>query len=354
VHSAVSLFSGCGGLDLGVARAGFSIAASTDSWDLACESHKQNGLSTKTVCKDVRTVTGDDLTRSLDGEQLDLLFGGPPCPPYSKSRFYRTEKPRALEDPTADTLHEFLRLVRELKPRAFLLENVPGIAFSVHREALELIQSTAASNGYKTNWAVLNAADYGVPQIRHRFILVGWRTPSPVFRFPAPSHSAEITLLSGMSHLTPWTCAGEAFAGLPDEDTSVGHKAGGKHADLLRIVPPGDNYLFFTRERGYAEPIFKWRSRYWSFLLKLSPDRPSWTIQARRSNNMGPFHWENRILTIAEVRRLQTFPDHFVTVGKIEDQWRQIGNAVPPLLGQAVAVAIREQLLDVEWDQKSA
>jgi DNA (cytosine-5)-methyltransferase 1 len=123
-----------------------------------------------------------------------------------------------------------------------------------------------------------------------------------------------------------------------------GHFAGGQAHELLRGIPPGDNYLFYTKERGHPEPCFKWRSRYWSYLLKLSPDMPSWTIQARRSNNMGPFHWRNRILRMSEIKRLQTFPDKFQLSGTVEQQWRQIGNAVPPLLAQRFGEAIKEHL----------
>ena len=93
--------------------------------------------------------------------------------------------------------------------------------------------------------------------------------------------------------------------------------------------------IFFTKERGYKTK-FKWRSRYWSFLLKLSPNRPSWTIQASHSNNMGPFHWKNRFLRIQEIKR-STFPDNFKILGNYKEQWRQIGNAVPPLLSSTIA-----------------
>jgi DNA (cytosine-5)-methyltransferase 1 len=119
--------------------------------------------------------------------------------------------------------------------------------------------------------------------------------------------------------------------------------AGSKHHDLLKLVPPGDNYLYFTAERGYPNPIFKWRSRYWSFLLKLSPDKPSWTIQASFSNNMGPFHWKNRFLRISEIKRIQTFPDEYEFCGSFREQWRQIGNAVPVLLAKEIATAINNQ-----------
>ena len=120
-------------------------------------------------------------------------------------------------------------------------------------------------------------------------------------------------------------------------------RAGSKHKHLLELVPPGENYLFFTKERGHASPKFVWRSRYWSFLLKLSPHRPSWTIQANHSNNMGPFHWKNRYLRISEIKRLQTFDDHYEIAGDYRTQWKQVGNAVPPELARVIASAIREQ-----------
>ena len=120
-------------------------------------------------------------------------------------------------------------------------------------------------------------------------------------------------------------------------------QAGSKHKDLLKLIPPGENYLYFTAEKGYPAPIFKWRSRYWSFLLKLSPNKPSWTIQASRSNNMGPFHWKNRFLRIQEIRRIQSFDDDYTMVGSFKDQWRQIGNAVPPLLAYVIANQIKNQ-----------
>jgi DNA (cytosine-5)-methyltransferase 1 len=111
----------------------------------------------------------------------------------------------------------------------------------------------------------------------------------------------------------------------------------GKWAHLLPEVPPGDNYLHFTAERGHANPIFKWRSRYWSFLLKLDPSRPSPTIQAHPGPNVGPLHWDNRRLRVPELKRLFTFPDEFEFVGRRASVQAQIGNSVAPQLAQRVA-----------------
>jgi DNA (cytosine-5)-methyltransferase 1 len=340
----VSLFSGCGGLDLGIQNAGFEIVFASDSNSLCAESHKANFNAGNFVLSPVEDITEEHLSVAA-AEPIDLLVGGPPCPPFSKSRFYRTEKPRALDDPVADaTLNGYLRILRLLLPRAFLLENVPGLRYKVHAEALNHIEAEAIALGYETNWAVLNAADYGVPQIRERFFMIGSREGR--VEMPEPSHSkdAGATLL-GQS-LLPWRTAGEVLADLDTEENAddEGHFAGGQYHDLLRQIPPGDNYLYFTAKRGHPNPVWEWRSRYWSFLLKLSPDMPSWTIQARRSNNMGPFHWRNRILRISEVKRLQTLPDEWFLPGGVEDQWRQVGNAVPPVLAEALGRAIATHL----------
>ena len=120
-------------------------------------------------------------------------------------------------------------------------------------------------------------------------------------------------------------------------------KPGGKDNRLLRLIPPGDNYLFFTEKRGCKNPVFKWKSRYWTFLLKLSPNRPSWTIQASFSHNQGPFHWKNRFLRIEELKRLQTIPDSYKLHGDFKQQWKQVGNAFPTLLAKIIAKEILQK-----------
>lgn len=341
----LSLFSGCGGLDLGFEQAGFRCVGATDLEPMASESFRENFPGVPFWQGNVIDLTSERIVETFPDTQfgLDLLIGGPPCPPFSKSRFYRKEKPRALDDPTGkDTIEGYLRVLSDTRPRAFLLENVRGLAYKVHADALHHILDVARELGYKTSHKVLNAADFGVPQIRERFFVVGMKDYE--FTFPAPTHTKEPDLLS---ELKPWVPAGQVLNDLDTDENAndKGHFAGGQHHELLRLVPPGDNYLFFTKERGHPKPKFVWRSRYWSFLLKLSPDMPAWTIQARRSNNMGPFHWRNRILRVEEIKRLQTFPDDFILRGTIEQQWRQVGNAVPPLLARVVAAEVKRILL---------
>ena len=341
----MSLFSGCGGLDVGIEAAGFRVAVASDADETCAETYRQNFNGVPYVVGKIGNVSTEDLLAAgnLRRGEVDLLVGGPPCPAFSKSRFYRTEKPRALDDPVAaETIGGYLRVLKDVRPRAFLLENVKGLAYGVHREALDHIIATATELGYSASWQVVNAADYGVPQIRERCLVLG--SLNGTVQAPQPTHAKVPGVLG--AQFSPWVTAGDALRDLDTEDNASdeGHFAGGAHHELLCGVPPGDNYLFYTEERGHPAPTFKWRSRYWSFLLKLSPEMPSWTIQARRSNNMGPFHWRSRILRIAEVKRLQTFPDAFELAGNIEKQWRQIGNAVPPLLAARFARELLKHL----------
>jgi DNA (cytosine-5)-methyltransferase 1 len=344
----ISLFSGCGGLDLGLHKAGFQTVLATDAEALCAETWRQSMPSTPFLVGRIGALSRSDIKAALGGSigDIDLIAGGPPCPPFSKSRFYRKEMPRALDDPNGwETVDGYLNMLDWVRPRAFILENVKGLAYKVHADALETIVTRAERLGYTVTTGVLNSANHGVPQIRERFFVVG--SLGSRIELPKPTHSSDPT-----SGLLPWTTAGSVLSDLDTEENAgdEGHFAGGKHHGLLRQIPPGDNYLFFTEKRGHPEPVFKWRGRYWSFLLKLSPGLPSWTIQARRSNNMGPFHWRNRILRVSEIKRLQTFPDAFDLAGTTEKQWRQIGNAVPPLLatavGRSVAKAISGQCLD--------
>lgn len=341
----LSLFSGCGGLDLGLHRAGFQTVLATDSEPLCATTYRAHFPKVPFVVQRMGQLTRATLLEHLGANagQLDLVCGGPPCPPFSKSRFYRKDMPRALEDPNGwETVNGYLDVLDWFRPRAFILENVKGLAYKIHQDALETIIDRSEKLGYKTRWAVLNAADYGVPQIRERCFVVG--ALDGYVDFPSPTHSQRA---DGVA-LSPWVTAGDVLNQLDTEEKAcdAGHFAGGQHHKLLKEVPPGSNYLHFTAERGHPSPIFKWRSRYWSFLLKLSPELPSWTIQARRSNNMGPFHWRNRILRIDEIKRLQTFPDDFVLGGTIEQQWRQIGNAVPPALAEVVGRAVAAHLTE--------
>jgi len=336
----VSIFSGVGGIDFGFESAGFQTVFAADIWNKACESLKENLSDCEVICDDIANIDFKKIKESY--VEIDGLLGGPPCPPFSKSRFYRKEKERGINDIDGyTTVLNYFKVVEELNPKFFFFENVHGFVFKPHKAALELVEQESERLGYKIFHDVVNAADFGIAQTRQRFICIGIKKELEDFKYPIPTHSNPNKIVEGTK---PWVTCGDILSDidfdLPEDEKM---QAGSKHKDLLKLVPPGDNYLYFTKKRGYSDPIFKWRSRYWSFLLKLSPERPSWTIQASHSNNMGPFHWKNRFLRIQEIKRIQSFEDKHIFVGSFRDQWRQVGNAVPPKLANVFAKQIKQQ-----------
>lgn len=336
----VSLFSGVGGIDCGFHRAGFKTVFATDIWDVSCNSLKENFPDSEVLTEDIKNINFEEIRRKY--KKIDGLVGGPPCPSFSKSRFYRTEKDRGIDDANGLlTVANYFRAVEELNPKFFFFENVHGFIYKPHQSALEFVNSESRRLGYKIFHTVVNTADFGIPQTRERFICVGVKKSLRDFKLPNPTHASPT---SEENKIKAWVTSGDVLNDIDfDLPEDVQMEAGSKHKNLLKLVPPGDNYLFFTKERGHPKPQFEWRSRYWSFLLKLSPDRPSWTIQASHSNNMGPFHWKNRFLRIQEIKRIQSFTDEYVVLGSFRDQWRQIGNAVPPLLAYQFATEIKKQ-----------
>jgi DNA (cytosine-5)-methyltransferase 1 len=337
----VSIFSGVGGIDFGFEKAGFETVLFNDNWLPACNSISVNFPNSSVKCASIADVNFKSIKKQFG--PIDGLVGGPPCPPFSKSRFYLTKKNRGIDDEDGFlTLSNYFRALEELNPKFFFLENVHGFIFKPHASALEFLMSESERLGYKVFHSVVNAADFGVPQVRQRFVCIGIKKSMNDFIWPKTTH-VDPKLISSINK-KPWVSCGQAIGDLDyplPEDSKM--QAGSKHKDLLKLVPPGENYLYFTAERGHPKPVFKWRSRYWSFLLKLSKDRPSWTIQASHSNNMGPFHWNNRFLRISEIKRLQSFSDNVKLLGSFSDQWRLIGNAVPPLLAYSFAKSIMSQ-----------
>lgn len=332
----VSLFSGCGGLDLGFKKAGYHTIFATDNWQVACDTLIANKMADEVVCEDVRNINFESLRGNAD-----VIIGGPPCPPYSQTRHYLVNKENGFQDKKAGfAVPEFFRAIEEIQPKAFMFENVDGFMFKTHQEAMNFVKERSEELGYNISYRVVNAANFGVPQTRKRFICVGLKKGLGTFIFPDETHSE-----SGDNGLKKWVTCREAigdFDNITEEEEN--QRPGSKDYELFKLVPPGDNYLYFTEKRGCPDPKFKWKSRYWTFLLKLSPDRPSWTIQASQSNNQGPFHWKNRFLRIEEIKRIQTFDDDYILTGDSKDQWRQVGNAVPSTLASVIAKELLKYL----------
>lgn len=344
----ISLYSGAGGLDVGLEQAGYHVAVALDFDHDSCETLRANIPNSAILEGDIQKISTAEILEqgNLEYGEVDLLVGGPPCQPFSKSAFWNGSK--GLADPRAVTLHEYIRVLRETRPKAFILENVFGLLYKNNKDAFELLREGFGELGYEINWTVINTAWYGVPQIRQRLIILGSRVGR--LEFPRPTHvdpeaRAENPQLFD-DDLLPFVTAKQAFKGLRREWDEVPHElvVGGKWGHLLPNIPPGDNYLFYTERRNHPNPLFEWRSRFWSFLLKLSPDKPSWTIQAQPGPYVGPFHWENRRLTLGERKRIQTFPDSYIFVGKKGSVQKQIGNAVPCQLGKVLGEAVKSQI----------
>lgn len=346
----ISLFSGAGGLDYGLEAAGLHTAVALEMDHDCCETLRKSRPRWAVIEKSIFDVPTDEILEisRLKAGAVDLLVGGPPCQPFSKAGYWSRGDSLRLDDPRAHTLSAYMRIVKEALPRVFLLENVEGLAFAGKDEGLRLLKDQIADINRKTksHYApviqVVSAAEYGVPQQRERVIMVAARDGSK-FQFPEATHRASEDESS--SKLPTYRTAWDALADVspdPDEDLEVR----GKWFDLLPSIPEGSNYLHHT-ERGEGLPLFGWRRRYWSFLLKLAKNRPSWTIQAQPGPAIGPFHWSNRRLSVRELCRLQTFPDDVTITGGRTSQQRQLGNAVPSLLAEVLGRAIASQLLGV-------
>jgi DNA (cytosine-5)-methyltransferase 1 len=359
---AISLFTGAGGLDLGFEAAGFRTVAAVEQNEVARQTLLINrdaffpDLSADAIRADVVTLNVKELLAEAGVRpgEIDLLHGGPPCTPFSKSGYWLEYK-RLGADPKASLLDSYVDVLAEAQPRAFLMENVYALGYRNHNQPVfERFQQGVKDAGYTFDFKVVLAADHGVPQLRQRLICVGLRLdevdgdPSDwAFGWPAETHAGPHETRRGWDEqLLPHVSVGRALEGLSSEANppEEGEVADGTYSEELQAVPPGDNYLFWTEKRGHLAPRFEWRSRYWSFLLKLHPDRPSPTIQGQPGPWVGPFHWESRRLRVAELKRLMTFPDEFFVSGTRRDRQLQLGNAVPPSLARVLGEALARTL----------
>jgi DNA (cytosine-5)-methyltransferase 1 len=347
--TAISLFTGAGGLDLGFEAAGFRIAASVELDPDARQTIQGNRRHWGLLDQgDIHRLNPLQLleSRQLEPRRIDAVIAGPPCQPFSKSALWSKGSTDRLEDPRAKTFDPLLDIVEAALPRALVIENVKGFGSDNDvrikiKKRLEEVNRRYGTN-YQINMLLLNALDYGVPQRRERTFLVMFRDGND---FPEPpiTHMAETAhaQIEGVeAHRTAWDAIGD-LADVKEDNADLIPQ--GRWADLLPSVPEGSNYLHHT-SRGRGLPLFGWRTRYWSFLLKIAKNRPSWTLQAEPGPATGPFHWKSRQLSIHEMCRLQTFPDKYAIFGSYRSARRQIGNAVPPALAEAIARQIRNYL----------
>lgn len=353
--TALSLYTGVGGLDFGFEAAGFETVVAVEMDSVACRTLRLNRPEWRLLEGDINDISSQTIlqTAHLQPGDADVLIGGPPCQPFSKSSYWVNGDALRLDDPRADTLTGYLRVLRDTLPKTFLLENVYGLVYKNKDEGLkhllEGIEQINRETGtrYAVTWRMLNAANYGVPQIRERVFLIGSRDGT-VFQFPPPTHcdGVEDGLFETLEpYRTAWDAIGD-LSRMPNEPSLM---VGGKWGELLPTIPEGHNYLWHTN-RGGGSQIFGWRRRYWSFLLKLAKNMPSWTIQAQPGSAIGPFHWCNRKLSVQEMCRLQTFTEGLVFDCGRSNVQKMLGNAVPSLLSETLAREIRCQLLGDRTD----
>lgn len=333
----LSLFAGGGGLDLAFHDAGFEVVEMVEiepkyALTLARNAEPAGLLAgSRVVCGDIRDYQPDSALN------IEFIIGGPPCQTFSAAG-RRAAGVAGTSDARGTLFAEYVRVLRTLQPRGFLFENVYGLTGAQNGEAWADIQAAFRDAGYVIHSRILDAADYGVPQHRERLFIVGLRADQDrPFLFPFPTHGPD------SPGQQPYYTAGQAVAGADTQGAASG--LGGRYGALLNDIPPGLNYSFYTQELGHPFPVFSWRSKFSDFLYKADPDAPMRTLKAQGGQYTGPFSWENRLFTLAELKRLQTFPDAYELSGKQQAGIQQLGNSVPPQLGRMLALAIQEQLM---------
>lgn len=341
--TALDLFCGAGGFSWGLVAAGFDVLGAVDSWRVAADTYSKN-FGHPVVCENLAQLSGDQLRERLAiGEiELDLIAGGPPCQGFSIQRIGDDA------DDRNNLVLEFARLVLELRPRAFVMENVPGLLGTRGKPLVGAFQEKLIRGGYQVSVSRVNAADYGVPQMRRRVVFLGWqRDKVRTLSLPPTTHNAA-------SYRTVQDAIGDLKAPPADYSSCSSDplhrrmRLAPQNLARLSAIPPGGGMMDLPVElraachRNGADRI---GHRY--VYGRLAADRPAGTITARfDSFTRGKFAHpsESRNISLREGARLQTFPDSFEFVGTQEDIAAQIGNAVPPLLAKALAEQIGRDL----------
>jgi len=347
----VSLFSGGGGLDIASFMANVPVISSTD-FDKDCiETLKLNN----NIFEDTIIIPGDlaelpsslfkDIIENKANNKKIIVIGGAPCQPFSKAGYWvGNQSRRGIHDPRANLVNEYLRVVTDLQPDGFVFENVESLLHPSNKIIVEKFIEIIEESGYKYKIVKANALDYGVPQKRKRLFIIGTKGE---FESDEPKKThGDLNKING-TNLKPYVNVGSVLTGFEEDKYFEPYEVveGGTYADDLKEVPPGMNYKALTAWAGYPNPKFIADKRFWNFLLKLSPEKPSWTITAQPGPWVGPFHWDNRRLRVPEIAAIQSFPKDYKFFGSRRSIQKQIGNAVPPLMGKAMIDFVKESLI---------
>ena len=367
----ISLFCGAGGLDIGAKMAGANVVCCIDTDQDSLETIKLNHNENAPVIinGDVTNLTGIEILEACGQKKrdIDFIIGGPPCQSFSKNNYWTKSGQESLrrkkrmkataeadgrlfteklelpkkknrievqDDHRTNLVMEYARLIEEISPSGFLFENVNSILHPANKPFLQEFITFTENCGYKVRLLQLSSEEFGVAQIRKRVFVVGHKKRMP--DSPKMSHSS-LELLG----LKPIRGSKEAITKFKGAKFfEEGEVIEGRWAEFLPDIPPGMNYKALTSWAGYKNPIFEAETRFWNFLLKLHPDKPSWTIPSSPGPWIGPLHWDNRRLRSTEMAALQSFPEDYKFYGSRRSRIRQIGNAVPPLMAKAVIEAL--------------
>lgn len=350
--TAVELFAGAGGLSIGLEKAGIDVVIANEIMKDFAATLQANHPRTRVINDDIHKI---DFRAELDRlglKSVDVLSGGPPCQGFS------TIGSKNRQDPRNSLFYEYLRAVAETRPKYTIFENVSGFKRMYGGFAFTTLVKELKELGYETECRILNAADYGAPQVRCRTIVLGWRADLPRPVFPVPTHGVGkglkpyVTLMDAIGDL-PTLAAGQTVGAYASEpQTEYQRRMRGKQTELrehnaanygekmreiLRLVPEGGSIKDLPAR-------LRPKSAYANTYARLLPNAPSPTITRNfgtpsSSRCIHPF--QPRALSTREGARLQGFPDSYVFVGGKQSKNLQIGNAVPPILGEAIARAIR-------------
>jgi DNA (cytosine-5)-methyltransferase 1 len=358
----IDLFAGAGGLSLGFEQAGFDIVASVDIDPIHCAAHKFNFPNCATICKSVVDVTGDELRRvaGLGKRDIDIVMGGPPCQGFSMIG------KRALDDSRNQLVYHYVRVVMELKPKYFVFENVKGLTVGKHRRFLQEVIEAFQAGGYEveTDYKVLNAAEYGVPQDRRRLILMGARKGQALPNYPEPLGRTTVGEAIGdipdaeqfpelwerdwakIKFGKPSTYAAY-LRGKMDDSTDFGYRRQFDDSlltsSLLTEHTPLSRSRFAATAPGDVEPISRFKKLAFGGLCN--------TLRAGTASDRGAFTSPRpihptapRVITVREAARLHSYPDWFRFHATKWHGFRQIGNSVPPMLARAVGAKFMQAL----------
>ena len=336
---AISMFSGAGGLDIGTQLAGIKVISSLDIYEDSVRTISSNKFFDGTVheCGDIKELTGEHYKEILEqykGSKL-IVVGGPPCQPFSKAGYWVTNEKRNSEDDPRNLLIPYFKILSELQPDGFILENVESILHPSNKAAVDTIFKQMEDLGYHCSLLKTNAANYGIPQKRKRVFFLA--SKKEIHAELKQTHGTEKECKKNKD-LLPFERVID-WIGKFDEEKYCENEnldTEGKWGYELTCIPFGKNYIALSEREHHPNPVFVAGKRYWSSLLKLHPNLPSWTIIASPGHWEGPFHWKNRRLNTKELAAIQTFPDDYIFYGTQASKHKQIGNAVPPLLGKLV------------------